>query len=331
MHRLSQLDRQWLIPDSRVIDFPRPSLWQVHSDRQLYLTEPRTDRVTAGPAVTFTANVPDTHHYRGHSAGRVYPLYRDRSGLSPNVAPGVLELLADRIGFAISGEDLFAYVAGITAHDGFTIRFLADMDGTGVRVPLTADGNLFEGARDLGRKVLWLHSYGERYIDPIAGRPAGPPRLPLGGRPEVVVEIPQDEDHRPTRISYETDSHTLHVGDGQVRPVPLAVWNYQVAGMRVVRHWFRYRTAEPTGRYPTELDAMPVGAWDDVMILELLNLLNVLGILVELAPNQQAVLDWICQAPRISIDELITIGVIPAPPGWDRPLLPEDPQDALPL
>ncbi len=76
---------------------------------------------------------------------------------------------------------------------------------------------------------------------------------------------------------------------------------------------------------------MPVGAWDDVMILELLNLLNVLGILVELAPKQQAVLDWICQAPRISIDELITIRAIPALPGWDRPLLPDDPQDALPL
>jgi len=205
------------------------------------------------------------------------------------------------------------------------------MDGTGIRLPLTADGNLFERARDLGRHVLWLHSYGERYIDSIAGRPAGPPRLPPGSRPEVIVEIPQDEDHRPTRISYETDSQTLHVGDGQVRPVPLAVWNYQVAGMRVVRHWFRYRTGEPTGRYPTELDTMSVATWHDVMIVELLNLLNVLGILVELAPKQQAVLDRICQTPRITREELIISGAIPAPSGWDRPLLLENPQDTIPL
>jgi hypothetical protein len=105
-------DRQWLIPDSRVIDRPRIALWQVRSDRQLYLTEPRTERVAAGPAVTFTANVPDTDHYRGHSGGRVFPLYRDQAGHTPNVAPGVLELLRDRIGSATSAEDLFAYVAG---------------------------------------------------------------------------------------------------------------------------------------------------------------------------------------------------------------------------
>jgi hypothetical protein len=84
--------------------------------------------------------------------------------------------------------------------------------------------------------------------------------------------------------------------------------------MRVVRHWFRYRTGEPTGRYPTELDAMPLGAWDDVMIKELLNLLNVLGLLVEFAPTQQAVLDQVCQGPCIPIDELIRSGAIPAPP-----------------
>jgi Type ISP C-terminal specificity domain len=186
--------------------------------------------------------------------------------LSPNVALGVLAFLADRIGFAISGEDLHAYVAGIAAHDGFTTRFVTDMDGTGVRVPLTAELHLFRHACELGRRVLWLHSYGERFIDPTADRLAGPPRLPPGRRPQVTVDIPDDEDHIPSRISYEAVSQTLQVGDGQVRPVPLAVWDYQVAGMRVVRHWFRYRTGEPTGRYPTELDAIPLGRWDDAMI-----------------------------------------------------------------
>ena len=322
-------DRQWLIPDSRVIDRPRVALWQVRSDRQLYLTEPRTERVTVGPAVTFTANVPDTDHYRGHSGGRVFPLYRDPAGLSPNVAPGVLKLFADRIGITISGEDLFAYVAGIAAHDGFTTRFVADMDGTGVRVPLTVDLNLFRHACELGRRVLWLHSYGERFIDPTSGRPSGPPRLPLGRCPHVIVEIPDDDDHLPTRINYEALNETLHVGDGEIRPVPLAVWDYQVAGMRVVRHWFRYRTGEPTGRHPTELDAIPLSRWDDTMIKELLNLLNVLGFLVELAPTQQAVLNQILRGPCINIDELIASAAVPAPPGTDGPLQSDGSQGSL--
>ena len=101
--------------------------------------------------------------------------------------------------------------------------------------------------------------------------------------------------------------------------------------MRVVRHWLRYRTGEPTGRYRTELDAKPVGAWDDVIVIELLNLLNVLGILVELAPKQHSVLDLICQAHRLTVEELITSGAILVPSGWDSPLLAESPQGTLPL
>jgi hypothetical protein len=76
---------------------------------------------------------------------------------------------------------------------------------------------------------------------------------------------------------------------------------------------------------------MPVGGWDDVLITELLDLLNILGILVELAPEQHAVLDSICQAPRIPMEELIAIGAVPASSGWDGPLLPKRPHDALPL
>jgi hypothetical protein len=205
------------------------------------------------------------------------------------------------------------------------------MDGTGIRIPLTAEANLFRQVCDLGRQVLWLHSYGERFIDPKADRPPGPPRLPPARRPQVNVEIPDDEDHIPTLIKHVAASQTLQVGDGQVQPVPRAVWDYQVAGMRVVRHWFRYRTTEPTGRYPTELDAIPLRRWDDTMIKELLNLLNILGFLVELAPKQQAVLDQICHRPRIGVDDLIASGAVPAPPGTDGPLLYEGPQGALPL
>jgi hypothetical protein len=69
--------------------------------------------------------------------------------------------------------------------------------------------------------------------------------------------------------------------------------------------------------------------WDDVMVVELLNLLNILGLLVELAPRQQAVLDKICQAPRITVEELFMSGAIPAPSGWDGPLLSKLPH--LPL
>src|SRR5206468_3800109 len=70
-------DRQWIIPDNRLINQPNPSLWAWYSERQVYLTAPEDKRPTAGPALTFTGCLPDSHHYNGRG-GRVFPLWSDR-------------------------------------------------------------------------------------------------------------------------------------------------------------------------------------------------------------------------------------------------------------
>ena len=72
-------DRQWIIPDARLINRPNPTLWKAYSARQVYLTAPEDRTPTAGPALTFTGLIPDLHHYNGRG-GRVYPLWRDRGG-----------------------------------------------------------------------------------------------------------------------------------------------------------------------------------------------------------------------------------------------------------
>jgi hypothetical protein len=140
-----------------------------------------------------------------------------------------------------------------------------------------------------------------------------PRRAGPGGDEHIARDLP-------SRIPQRQRDH------GEIQPVPLAVWDYQVADTRVIRHWFRYRTGEPTDRYPTELDAIPLGRWDDLMIKVLLNLLNVLGFLVELALTQQAVVDHILRGPCVSVDELVGSAAIPAPPGAVGPLVSEGPQ-----
>jgi len=45
---------------------------------------------------------------------------------------------------------------------------------------------LFAEAAAIGREVIWLHTYGERFIDPAAGRPHTAPRMPAGQRPTVA-------------------------------------------------------------------------------------------------------------------------------------------------
>ena len=71
-------DRQWIIPDSRLINRPNPTLWKAYSPRQIYLTVPEDRTPTSGPALTVTGLIPDLHHYNGRG-GRVYPLWIDRA------------------------------------------------------------------------------------------------------------------------------------------------------------------------------------------------------------------------------------------------------------
>lgn len=67
-----------------------------------------------------------------------------------------------------------AYVAAVTAHPAFTARFKAELVQPGLRVPLTAEAELFDAGVELGRTVIWLHTFGERFADPKRGRPIGP-------------------------------------------------------------------------------------------------------------------------------------------------------------
>ncbi len=68
-------DRQWIIPDNRLLNRPNPTLWETHSQRQVYLTALMQHAPTDGPAVTFTGSIPDLHHYKGSFGGRAFPLW----------------------------------------------------------------------------------------------------------------------------------------------------------------------------------------------------------------------------------------------------------------
>ncbi|KWW99053.1 N-6 DNA methylase [Carbonactinospora thermoautotrophica] len=313
-------DRQWLLPDNRLIDRIRPELWRVRGDRQVFVTEQHAEPLDAGPGLTFSAFVPDMHHYNGRG-GRVLPLFRDPDSRVPNLAPGLMELLAARLGVAVDAEDVLAYVAALVAHPGYTERFYAELRTPGVRVPLTADPALWAEAVALGREAVWLHTYGERYADPAAGRPAGPPRLAEGERPQVLTPIAKNEQDMPDTIGYDAASRTLLVGTGRITPVPPEVWAYEVSGMKVVRKWFGYRKKNPSGRRSSPLDDVNPTTWRRRYTDELIDLLNVLGRLVKLEPHQADLLARVCAGPLVTVPELEEAGVLPVPAKARRPVL----------
>jgi hypothetical protein len=293
-----------------LINQPNPTLWKFYSSRQIYLTALEAHSPTSGTALSFAGLVPDLHHYKGSFGGRTYPLWRDAAATEPNVRPDVLKLLA-KTHAGVTAEDVFAYIAAVMAHPAFTARFKDDLIQPGLRLPLTADAKLFAEAVALGREVIWLHTYGERFADKGAGRPKGAPRMedkaptiPAGGA------IPGAPEPLPDDISYDAAQRRLVVGKGYMENVSQAMWDYDVSGKQVLWHWFSYRKRDRSRpiigdrRPPSPLDKIQPEHWLPEYTDDLIDLLNVLGRLIALEPKQADLLTRICDGALIHASDI---------------------------
>jgi hypothetical protein len=314
-------DREWIIPDKRFINRPNPELWRSRSDHQIYLTAFVEETPTNGPALTFTALIPDLHHYKGSFGGRAFPLWADDTASKPNLPPCLLSVLKEENGVPIAAEDLMGYIAAVAAHPAYTAKFQDDLSTPGLRIPITADHALFAEAAGLGRRVIWLHTFGERMTDEAHGRPAGPPRLPHGAAPAIPKEgaISDTPDAMPDTIEYDASKQRLLVGHGFVDHVSSKVWRYEVSGKQVLVQWFSYRKKNRERpilgdrRPPSPLGDIQPDHWLPEYTTELLNVLNVLALLVELEPKQADVLERICAGPLISETDLKAAGALEIP------------------
>lgn len=315
-------NRHWIIPDARVITQPNAELWRSYSQRQIYMTAFTEESPTNGPAVTFTALIPDLHHYKGSFGGRVFPLWRDQQGTESNLPPQLIAFLVEKYSTSVLPEDLIAYIAAVAAHPAYTSRFQDDLSTPGLRIPITADAARFAEAVEVGQNVIWLHTFGERMVDPAKGRPAQPPRISSEQTPSIpsAGAIPDDPSAMPDSIAYDADKHRLIVGQGYVENVAPAVWTYEVSGKQVLLQWFSYRKSHRERpiigerRTPSPLGDIQPDHWLTEYTTELINLLNVLGLLVELEPVQAKLLENICDGPLISGNDLRAGGALELPP-----------------
>lgn len=328
-------DRQWLLADARVLNDVRPILWNAHSPRQVYLTAPEDRSPENGPAFTIASAIPDLHHYNGRG-GRVHPLWRDQAAKVSNIQPELLEYLAKIYGRPVGPEDMMAYLAAVMAHPAFTARFAKDLVRPGLRVPMTADASLFDEAVRLGREVVWLHCYGERFTDAAAGRPRQAPRLPKGEGPFIPAEgaIPGAPEPLPDTMDYDPGTRRLHIGRGFVENVSPPMWAYEVSGKQVLWHWFSYRRRDRSRpiigdrRPPSPLDAIQPDHWLPEYTSDLLDLLHVLGRLVALEPAQADLLERICAGPLFTAEQLRLAGALPAPETEPAPAAVGEPESA---
>jgi hypothetical protein len=221
-----------------------------------------------------------------------------------------------------------AYIGALAAHAAYTARFQGDLAQPGLRIPLTANAKLFASAGELGRTVIWLHTFGERFSDPKNGRPAQPPRLTREKAPRIptIGAIPTNPGAMPDEISYDPSTKRLLVGAGYIENVSPEIWSYEVSGKQVVPHWFSYRKRNrekpPMGdkRPPSDLSKIQPDSWPAEYTTELLNVLHVLGRLVELEEAQAELLVKICAGATITAEELRANEALTVPEGWRKKL-----------
>ncbi|WP_221351268.1 type ISP restriction/modification enzyme [Streptomyces beigongshangae] len=279
-------DEQWLIPDHRLIDAARPELWRVADEHQVFAVE----QAPGGPALLVTSVLPVTQPrpktVPAARPGRVRPLYRRPGGLEPNLAPGLLELLAGHLGHAPAPLDVLAW----------TIT-LARPGPDGPAVPLTTDPALWERGTDLGHRMLRLmRRDGER------------PKLPGGRRPYVRAPLPAF----PVALRYDRDEETLHLDEGRISPVPPAAWDFEVGGVRVLDQWFSARITRPA---PGTLEAVRPATWPQPWTSELLEVVTVLALLSELHVQQ----DELELSSPLTTTALHRAGILPPPAPARRP------------
>lgn len=242
-----------------------------------------------------TSLIPDLHHYRGSFGGKdVIPLWRDAGATQPNVTRGLLDALGDVLDIPINPEDLFAYCYAVLSAPDYAERFSEDLSVPGPRLPITRDGALFARAVELGRRLVALHTFGERFDSGAV--PPGNARVE-----KAITPTPM-----PERYRYDPASATLHIGTGEVCPVPKDVWEFSVSGYEVLQRWLDFRMAGGAGRRSSGLDGIRPTSWPPRWTTELLELIWVLEATVALWPALNKLQDEVVAGPCFDASELPT-------------------------
>ena len=274
----------------------------------MYLTALHRTSPSSGPAITFSAEIPDLDHYKGSFGGRVFPLWRDAAATQANLPPKLLDFLAKKYKFAVTPEDFLAYLAAVAANPAYTARFQADLTQPGLRIPMTARPKLCSP-----RPSSWVgESSGCTRSASVlpTPRPAArrgrrdcrknEPRASRKTARSRTMPIPC-----PTKSGMMKARYRLLVGRGFIDNVPPAVWRYEVSGKRVLTQWFSYRKKNRERpiigdrRPPSKLGDIQPDHWLAEYTTELLNVLHVLALLVEMEPAQAKLLEAICEGPTL--------------------------------
>jgi len=309
-------DRQYALVDSRIGDYLRPVFWKAHSDQQIYFTSLIGGVLGLGPAAAISACIPDLHYFCGRGGKDIIPLWRDAKASQANLTGGLLGVLNPCLG-EVTPEDFFAYCYALLSTPAYVETFSEELTVPGPRVPVTKDRELFQQAARLGRKLIWLHTYGERFVPSDQGRGEVPQ-----GRARNPLAVPGEPENYPEDFFYNETSEMLRVGKGEFGPVSKAVWEFSVSDFHVVHSWLNYRMKDGAGRSSSALDEIRPQQWTIGMTDELLQLLWVLEATIAMFPELEQTLEAVITGETFRADEL------PQPTAGERQPPSEEPSES---
>ena len=309
-------DRHWVIEDIRFNDRMGEILWNLQGDQQLYLCSLASESLGSGQGIIASSAVPDLHVFRGSFGGKdVIPVYCDLEGTEPNITGGLLDELGAQFSCTVVAEELVAYVYAVLGGQSYTRRFWNELETPGARVPITSDGALFAEAATLGRRLIWLHTYAERFRGDGRG-----PTVPAG-RARCTAPVSDDPARYPEDFAWIEAEQEIHVGEGRFGPVTPEVWNFEVSGLMVVQSWLGYRMKKRAGKKSSPLDDIRPERWMARMSEEFLELLWVLEETLAMEPELEQVLDRVVSGPCFRASDLPQ----PTPEQRKAPNAPIDP------
>ena len=307
-------DRQYILADARLADMPRPKLWEHRVPGQIFIVEQHAHYPKAGPGLYFNDLIPDMDAFKGSEGGRAHPSLTTDS--TPNLTESAEQMLRERFGNNAPG-DLVYYLAALTGHPGYVRTFDEPLQQAGIRVPLTADPALWERAVQLGKQVVWLHTYGERG-EPLPGMkylhqlPEGAdytlptPTVDMGKTmPEKKPSFSPDPVDSLSEEQNNPAMGTVSFGQARCENVEKRVFDYTVGGNQVLGLWAKYRLKKPVVRRSSSLNDIVQREWPAAWSEEYERLLYTLTHLVHLEPAQENLLDEVLAGEQIFREEFI--------------------------
>lgn len=306
-------DRQYILADSRLLHRASPDLWEHRVPEQIFIVEQHARHPQAGPGLYFDALIPDMNAFNNRG-GRAHPALT--IGGAPNLTESAAQMLRERFGNNAPG-DLVYYLAALTGHPGYVRTFDEPLQQAGIRVPLTADPELWERAVQLGKQVVWLHTYGERG-EPLPGMkylhqlPEGAdytlptPTVDMGSAmPEKKPSFSPDPVNSLSEEENNPAMGTVSFGQARCENVEKRVFDYTIGGNQVLGLWAKYRLKKPVVRRSSSLNDIVQREWPEAWSEEYERLLYTLTHLVHLEPAQEKLLDEVLAGEQIFREEFV--------------------------